>query len=124
MKGKLFCEQVLYLVHVIFAAGVSPDPSKLRVLAYWLIFTTVRKLQSFLGFMNFYSDFIDEHTALTASRYYLTAARNGTEPVHFSAQLSDSTCSSAACVPSPGWRLQILKRFLHCTQTPRKALSA
>ena len=45
--------------------------------------TTERELQSFLGFMNFYSDFIDEQTALTFSLYDLTAARKGTEPVHF-----------------------------------------
>ena len=58
-KCKLFCEQVLYLGHVILPSGVSPDPAKLRVLADWPILTTVRKLQSFLGFVNFYSDFID-----------------------------------------------------------------
>ena len=32
-KCKLFCEQVLYLGHVISPFGVSPDPAKLRVLA-------------------------------------------------------------------------------------------
>ena len=82
-KCKLFCEQVLYLGHVILPSGVSPDPAKLRVLADWPILTTVRKLQSFLGFVNFYSDFIDEQTALTSSLYDLTAARKGTEPMHF-----------------------------------------
>ena len=82
-KCKLFCEQVLYLTHVISPAGVSPDPAKLCVLADWPLPTTVRKLQSFLGFVNFYSDFIDEQTALTSSLYDMTAARKGTEPVHF-----------------------------------------
>ena len=69
--------------HVISFAGVSPDPSKLRVLADWPLPTTVRELQSFLSFVNFYSDFIDEQTALTSSLYDMTAARKGTEPVHF-----------------------------------------
>ena len=32
-KCKLFCEQVLYLGHVISPVGVSPDFAKLRVLA-------------------------------------------------------------------------------------------
>ena len=82
-KCKLFCEQVLYLGHVIAPSGVSPDPAKLRVLADWPLPTTVRKLQSFLRFVNFYSDFIDELTTLTSSLYDLTAARKGTEPVHF-----------------------------------------
>ena len=36
--------------------------------------------------MNFYSDFIDEQTALTALLYDLTAARKGTEKVHFFAE--------------------------------------
>ena len=83
-KCKLFCEQVVYLGHVISLAGVSPDPAKLRVLGYWLRPTTVRELQSFLGFVNFYSDFIDKQTSLTSSLYDLTAARKGTERVHFS----------------------------------------
>ena len=82
-KCKLFCEQELYFGHVISAAGVSPDPAKLRVLAEWPLPTTVREMQSFLGFVNFYSDFIDEQTALTSSLYNLTAARKGTELVNF-----------------------------------------
>ena len=69
--------------HVISPAGVSPNPAKLRVLADWPLSTTVRELQSFLGFVNFYSDFIDEQTALTSSLYDITAARKSTEPVHF-----------------------------------------
>ena len=66
-KCKLFCEQVLHLGHVILPAGVSADPVKLRVLADWPLPTTVRQLQSFLGVVNFYSDFIDEQTTLTSS---------------------------------------------------------
>ena len=65
-KCKLFCEQVLYLGHVISPAGVSPDRAKLRVLADWPLPTTVRELQSFFGFVNFYTEFIDEQTALTS----------------------------------------------------------
>ena len=82
-KCKLFCEQVLYLGHVISPAGVSTDPRKLSVLADWPVPTTVRELQSFLGFVNFHSEFIDEQMALTSSLYNLTAMRKGTEPVHF-----------------------------------------
>ena len=85
-KCKLYCEQVLYLWHVISAAGVSPDPAKLSVLADWPLPITVLELQSFLGFVNFYSDFIDEQTVLTSSLYDLTSSRKGTEPVHFSAE--------------------------------------
>ena len=85
-KCNLFCDQVLYLGHVISAAGVSLDPAKLRVLADWPFPTTVSELQSFLALLNFYGDFIDEQTALTALLYDRTAARKGTEQVHFSAE--------------------------------------
>ena len=53
-KCKLYCEQVLYLRNVISADGVSPESAKLCVLADWPVPTTVRELQSFLGFVNFY----------------------------------------------------------------------
>ena len=58
-KCNLFCKQVLYLGHVISATGITPDPAKLRVVANWPIPTTVRELQSFLGFVNFNNEFID-----------------------------------------------------------------
>ena len=41
-KCSLFADQVLYLGHVISAAGVSPDSAKLRVLADWPTPKTVR----------------------------------------------------------------------------------
>ena len=65
---------------------MSPDTAQLRVLADWPLPTTVHKLQLFLGFVNFDSDFIDEQTALTSSLYDLTAARKGTELVHFTCE--------------------------------------
>ena len=83
-KCKLFCEQVLYLGHVISAAGVSPDTAKLRLLSEWPVPKTVRELQSFLGFVNFYSDFIYKQTALTSSLYNLTSERKGTASVLYS----------------------------------------
>ena len=82
-KCNLFCEQVFYLGLVISATGITPNPVKLHVLANWPIPTTVRELQSFLGFVNIYNEFIDEQTTLTSSLYVLTAACKGTEPVQF-----------------------------------------
>ena len=86
---------------VISPAGVSPYPAKLRVLAVWPLPTTVSELQSFLVFVNLYSDFINEQTALTSSLYDLTAARKGSEPVHFTrddierfAELKHRLCAS------------------------------
>ena len=65
-KCQLFKDEVLYLGHVVNAAGVSPDPAKLRVLSTWPVLETVRDVQSFFGFINFYGEFIPNSTHLTA----------------------------------------------------------
>ena len=82
-KCALFRDEVLYLGHTINALGVSPDPAKLRVLASWPVPETVRDVQSFLGFINFYGDFMANSTELTAPLYDLTASRKGTDRVVF-----------------------------------------
>ena len=70
----LYRDEGLYLGHVITAARISPDPSKLRVLASSPFPDTVRDVQSFLGFVNFNGDFIDIATLLTSPLYELTVA--------------------------------------------------
>ena len=82
----LIANQVLYLGHVISAAGVSHDPAKLRVLADWPTPKTVREMQFFLGFVNFYGDYISDATELTAPLYDLTAARKGDESIKLNAE--------------------------------------
>ena len=57
-KCQLFCDDVLYLGHIINLSGVSPDPAKLRVLSIWPVPATVRDVQSFLVLVNFYEDYI------------------------------------------------------------------
>ena len=52
-KCQHFCDKVLCFGHIINASGVSSDPAKLRVLSTWLVLTTVRYIQLFLGFVNF-----------------------------------------------------------------------
>ena len=89
-KCSLFADQVLYLGHVISAAGISPDPAKLRVLADWPTPKTVREMQSFLGFVNFYGDYISDATELTAPLYDLIAARKGDESIKMTAEHLES----------------------------------
>ena len=85
-KCSLFREQVLYFGHVYSPAGVSPDPAKLQVLFDWPAPTTVREIQSFLGFVNFYADFIDRSTELTSHLYDLTTGKKGEESIQMSAE--------------------------------------
>ena len=80
-KCQLFRDEVLYLGHVIINFGIAPDPSKLREIATWPIPETVRAVQSFLGFANWYYDFIPDTTRLTALLYAFAPGRKGTEQV-------------------------------------------
>ena len=81
LKCQLFRDEVLYSGHVVNAAGVSPDLAKLRVLTTWPIPETVRDVQSFLGFINFYGEFIPISTHLMAPLYRLTVGKKGTDKV-------------------------------------------
>ena len=80
-KCQLSRDEDLYLGHIINASGVSPDPAKLRVVSTWPIPATVRDVQSFLGFVNFYGDYIAGSTRLTPPLYELTGGRNCNEKV-------------------------------------------
>lgn len=79
-------DQVLYLGHLISAAGVVPNPAKLQVLTNWPKPTTVRKMKLLLGFVNFYSDYVADATKLTAILYYLIASKNKVDPIQLSAE--------------------------------------
>ena len=85
-KCQLFRDEVLYLGHIINSSGVSLDPAKLRVFSTWPVPATDRDVQSFLGFVNFYGDYIAGSTRLTAPLYALTAGRRGTKKVVLDAE--------------------------------------
>ena len=85
-KCALFYDRVLYLGHLITHAKVSPDPAKLQVISGWPVPSTVREMQSFLGFVNFNGDFLANATELTAQLYELTAARKGNDAIELSAE--------------------------------------
>lgn len=72
---NIFCKEILYFGNVIKAANISLNLPKLRVLADWPVPITVCKLQSFVGCVNCYGDFIDDAINLTAPLYDLTVAR-------------------------------------------------
>ena len=84
-KCQLFHDEVLYLGHVVNVNGVSLDSAKLRVLSTWPVFETVRDVQSFLGFINFYGEFISSSTHLTAPLYNMTVGKKGTDKVSLNA---------------------------------------
>ena len=48
-KCKFAMRQVQFLGHVVDAAGVTPDPAKLRVVQDWPVPLNSKQLQQFLG---------------------------------------------------------------------------
>jgi hypothetical protein len=53
-KCEFFLTKVAFLGHVIFAGGVSVDPSKVKDVINWMPPTTASEIWSFLGLAGYY----------------------------------------------------------------------
>ena len=49
-----------YLGHIISEKGISVDPDKIASVKSWPVPTSVNQVQSFVGFMSFYRQFIKD----------------------------------------------------------------
>jgi hypothetical protein len=56
--------EVEYLGMIVSENRIKMDPMKLSGIADWPISTTVKQVRSFLGFENFYQQFIGHYTTL------------------------------------------------------------
>lgn len=65
-KCSFFQPSIAWLGHVISAEGIRPDPTKVSAVTDWPAPKTIKQLQSFLGFANFYRRFIDGFGRLAA----------------------------------------------------------
>ena len=57
-KAQINCKEVPYFGNVLSASGIKPDPAKVHVIKDWLVPQSMKKLQSFLGSINYMSRFI------------------------------------------------------------------
>src|SRR6266480_1829751 len=57
-KCEFSITQTKYLRFIILTHGLGVDPEKIQAITKWPALTTVKGLQSFLGFCNFYRRFI------------------------------------------------------------------
>ena len=57
-KVKLCHKQLTFLAHQVSEQGVKPDPDKILAIKGWPTPTTNKEVRAFLGFCNYYSDFI------------------------------------------------------------------
>ena len=56
-----------YFVRVVSAEGIKPDPAAVSKIQEWMPPRNKEELQSFLGFANYYRDFIPFHAAQGAT---------------------------------------------------------
>jgi hypothetical protein len=60
-KSEFHVQKTKYLGFIVGTNGIEVDPEKVAVVKGWQIPTTVRGIQSFLGFCNFYRRFIKNY---------------------------------------------------------------
>lgn len=78
-KCHFFQPEVQYLGHIISAAGVATDPSKINAVAEWPRPSTCTELQSFLGFASYYRRFVQAFAKYAAPLHKLVATVGGTK---------------------------------------------
>ena len=72
-KCKFAAKEVKYVGYIIEAGvAIRPDPEKLRAVRDWEPPRTVRQVRGFLGFANFYRDFIPEFSRIAEPLHELT----------------------------------------------------
>ena len=62
-KSEFHVHETIFLGHVINGQEVKMDPSKLKTMSKWAIPTKRKEVQAFLGFANYYRQFIFNYSA-------------------------------------------------------------
>jgi hypothetical protein len=60
-KSEFYIKQTKYLGFIVSTEGITADPEKISVIDQWQHPRTVKAVQSFLGFCNFYRRFIKDY---------------------------------------------------------------
>lgn len=66
-KCEFHSPSVSFLGYVIAQGQLQPDPAKIQAVSTWSTPTSVKELQRFLGFANFYTIFIKEFSKVVAA---------------------------------------------------------
>ena len=61
-KSDFLCEEIEFLGYFISHDGIRPDPKKIKTIKHFPVPRNVQELQSFLGFVNFYTTFIENYS--------------------------------------------------------------
>ena len=75
-KCELFWQQVTYLGHMISTKGVVTDKGKIDAIRNLPTPTNIMEVQSFLGFMGYYHQFIPKFAQVVQPLHELTSGEN------------------------------------------------
>ena len=71
-KCKFHVEKTKYLGFIVSTEGIAVDPEKVLAVRDWTVPTTLKGVQSFLGFSNFYRRFIEQYGRIARPLHQLT----------------------------------------------------
>ena len=71
-KCEFAREQMTFVGYMVSRAGIGMDPEKIKSILEWPVPTSVKEVQSFLGFANFYRKFIANYSRLATPLTTLT----------------------------------------------------
>jgi hypothetical protein len=72
-KSEFASSEVKYLGFIISAGeGIKINPGKVEAIKKWEAPTTIKEIQSFIRFLNFYRGFIENFSEITAPLMLLT----------------------------------------------------
>ena len=71
-KCEFAREQMTFVGYMVSPAGIGMDPEKIKSILEWPVPKSVKEVQSFLGFANFYRKFIDNYFRLATPLITLT----------------------------------------------------
>ena len=105
--------------------GIKPNPKKLVAVTEWPVPVSVRAVQSYLGFTNFYRRFIKDYASIAAPLYNLTAKDcpfNWTPECNHAFQLLKQRLTTAPLLVTP--RTGLAESFILSTDASNKGIGA
>ena len=75
-KCEFFKSKIAYLGHIVSAKGIETDPKKVEAVKNWTIPKTVTDIRSFLGFTNYYRQFIKDYAKVARPLNILISGEN------------------------------------------------
>ena len=75
-KCEFFKSKIAYLSHIVSAKGIETDPKKVEAVRNWTVPKTVTDIRSFLGFTNYYRQFIKDYAKVARPLNTLISGEN------------------------------------------------